>query len=88
MPQIKAAEKALRQTKKRTLRNNQVRQNLDYLSRYFKKAVAAKDAAKAEEFAKKMLKMLDKAAQKNIIKNKTAARRKSRLMKKVNALKK
>lgn len=87
MPQMKAAEKALRQTKKRTLKNNQIRKNLDYLERNFKKAIIAKDQQKAQEIVKQLVKALDKAAQKQVIKKNNAARKKSRVMKKVRAVK-
>ena len=88
MPQKKSAEKALRQIKKRTERNDLVKKNLDYLFRNFKKAINNNDGAKAEELSKKIIKSLDKSAKKNIIKKNTAARKKSRMMKKVNDLKK
>jgi len=87
MPQMKAAEKALRQTKKRTVKNNQIRKKLDYLLRSFKKAINAKDGQKSQEIAKQLAKALDKAAQKQVIKKNNAARKKSRLMKKVKAIK-
>jgi len=87
MPQMKAAEKALRQTKKRTVKNNQIKKNLDYLLRSFKKAINAKDGQKSQEIAKQLAKALDKAAQKQVIKKNNAARKKSRLMKKVKAIK-
>ncbi len=88
MPQTKSAKKALRQTKKRTKRNFKVKKDLDYLFRQLKKALNQSDKAKTEEFSKKLIKALDKAAQKKVIKKNTAARKKSRLMKKVNKLKK
>lgn len=87
MPQKKAAEKALRQTKKHTLNNNLVRQNIDYLLRQFKKALAANDKAKADDFAKKLIQTFDKATKKHILHRNNAARKKSRVMKKVNAMK-
>jgi len=87
MPQTKSAEKALRQTKRRTERNDQVRKNLDYLFRQFKKALANKDKTKAKESAQKIIKILDKAAKRNIIHKNKAARKKSDLMKEVNKLK-
>ena len=88
MPQTKSAKKALKQTKTRTQRNKQVRQNIDILFRNFKKFLSNKDQTKTEEFAKKLVKAIDKAAQKNVIHKNKAARKKSRMMKKVNELKK
>lgn len=87
MPQTKSAAKALRQTKRRTERNDKVRKNLDYLFRQFKKALTNKDKSKTEEYAQKLIKALDKAAKRRIIHPNKAARKKSDLMKKVNKFK-
>lgn len=82
MPNIQAAIKHLRQTKKRTARNNKVRAGLDITIRYARKAVAGgKDVS---THVKAAIKALDKAAQKGVIKAGNAARKKSRLMKLVN----
>jgi len=88
MPQTKSAAKALRQTHKKTLRNNSVKKELASLSRNFKKAINSNDKNKADELAKQIIKKLDKAAQKNIIHENKVARIKSRMMKKIKALKK
>ena len=82
MPIKQSAKKALRQIKKRTIANTVVRDA-------YKKAV--KDVMKAIEAGEKDLaekvrlaqKKLDKAAKKGVIKRKTAARKLSRLAKKV-----
>ena len=87
MPQTKSAKKSLRQTERRTVRNNQIRKNLDYLWRQFKKALNNNDKAKIDELTKKLIKALDKAAQKNVIHKNKVARNKSRMIKKVNNLK-
>jgi small subunit ribosomal protein S20 len=84
MPQKKSAEKALRQIKRKTERNDNVRRNLDYLYRQFKKALNSNDKEKMQKIAKDLSKSLDKAAQKNVIHKNAAGRKKSRLMKKVN----
>ena len=82
MPIKQSAKKALRQIKKRTIANTVVRDA-------YKKAV--KDVVKTIETGEKDLaekvrlaqKKLDKAAKKGIIKRQTAARKLSRLAKKV-----
>ncbi len=87
MPIKKAAFKALKQTKKRTAFNNKIKANIDYLKRKLRKALEGKNKQTAQELFAKISKALDKASQKNIIKKNTASRTKSRLAKKVNALK-
>lgn len=49
-------------------------------------AIAANDAKTAQEWAKKAMQALDKAAKKSVISKNTAARKKSRLNKKVKAI--
>lgn len=74
MPNIKAAEKWVRQTEKRTTRNLDVKTRLKTL---YKKAVSAQDA----EVSKSVEAQFDKAAQKGIIHPNKAARKKSRMAK-------
>ncbi len=74
MPNIKAAEKWMRQTEKRTTRNKDVTTRLKTV---FKKAVATKDG----EVAKHVESQFDKAAKSGIIHKNKAARKKSRLAK-------
>lgn len=88
MAHNQAALKDIRQTKKRTKRNKNVKEHLAYLKKQTQKAVEKKDTARAEDFYKKLVKSVDKAAKRNIVKKNTANRRKSRLAKKINALKK
>ncbi|MFH1598631.1 MAG: 30S ribosomal protein S20 [Patescibacteria group bacterium] len=87
MPIKKAAFKDLRQTKKKTAKNLQEKQSFKYLLKQTRKAIEAKNKAGAAESLKKAIKALDKAAQHNLLKKNTASRYKSRLTKKVNALK-
>ncbi len=84
MPIKKSALKELRKTKKRTLRNINVKKELEHLLKRTRKAIDANKIDEAKDWAKKTLKALDKAAQKRVIKKNTAARKKSRLMKKIN----
>lgn len=74
MPNIKAAEKWMRQTEKRTTRNKDVKTRLKTI---FKKAVGTQD----EQTAKAVESAFDKAAKSGIIHPNKAARKKSRLVK-------
>ena len=86
MPQLKQSAKRLRQSKKHAIANKKVKDGLDYLFRQFKKSLLAKDKAKAADWSKKLIKSIDKATQKNIYKKNNAARKKSRMIKKLNQL--
>lgn len=86
MPNLKASKKDLRQSKQRAVRNKVVKDELHSLRRKFRLALTEKDSAKVNELAKALVQKFDKATQKNIIKKNTAARYKSRMMKKVNAI--
>jgi small subunit ribosomal protein S20 len=88
MPQLKSSAKRLRQSIKRAKSNKAVKDNIDYLFRQFKKAIRNADKTAAQEYSRKLIKSIDKAAKRNIYKKNKAARKKSQLMKKVNALKK
>lgn len=74
MPNIKAAEKWVRQTDKRTQRNLETKTRLKTL---FKKAKSANDPAVASSVESQF----DKAAGRGIIHPNKAARKKSRLAK-------
>ncbi|OGF18420.1 30S ribosomal protein S20, partial [Candidatus Falkowbacteria bacterium RIFCSPLOWO2_12_FULL_45_10] len=83
MPNIKAAAKALRKSKKLQIRNTKVKSNLESLIKKSRKAIAAKSDT-AKDLIQQAIKAIDKAAQKGIIKPNTGKRKKSRLMKKFN----
>jgi small subunit ribosomal protein S20 len=74
LPNIKAAEKWVRQSDKRELRNRDVKTRLKTL---FKKAKTSGDVAAAPAVESQF----DKAAQKGIIHPNKAARKKARLVK-------
>ncbi len=83
MANIKSQIKRNRQTEKRNLRNRQVRSELHTRT---KSAVnAIEEGENAEEAVKAAIKRIDKAAQKGVLKKNTAARRKSRLQRRLNA---
>lgn len=88
MPNLKNAKKALRQSKTRAGRNKVALAEIHSLRVKLRKAVTAKKADEAIEVARIVGKKLDKAVQKKLLKLNTVSRYKSRLMKKVNALKK
>lgn len=75
MPNIKSAEKRLRQNVKRRLRNMAVK---SAMKTAIKKAISAKGADAA---LKEAISAIDRAAAKGVIHKNTAARKKSRLVK-------
>jgi len=84
MPNKDNARKALRQAAKRTAWN---RAKKDAFREALKKAANASSFEEAKKLVVAAQKSLDKAAKTGVIKKKTAARKLSRLMKKVNAKK-
>jgi len=72
LPNIKAAEKWMRQTEKRTIRNKDTKSRLKTI---YKKAVATGDA----EAGRSVESEFDRAASKGVIHPNKAARKKSRL---------
>lgn len=81
-----AAIKHLRQTKKRTEQNVKVKKSLTYLRKAALKAVANKDEKEARKLYTEFQKAADRAARKNIVKKNTAARKKSRILQKIQTL--
>ncbi|MCL4487083.1 MAG: 30S ribosomal protein S20 [Chloroflexi bacterium] len=88
MANTHSAEKAIRQSGRRRVRNRVVRATARSQVKGANSVIAAGDAAAAEQAALKAISQLDNAAQKGVIKKNNAARRKSRLMKKLNTLRK
>ncbi len=86
MPNTKSAKKDLLVHERNRLRNQSVRSRIKTLRQKAIKAVVANGIA-GETAVKLALKELDTAATKGMIHKNTAARRKSRLMKKLNAAK-
>lgn len=87
MPNLANAKKALRQSRKRAEHNKVIKAEIKSLRVKLRKMVDAKNLEEAQKVAQLVSKKMDKAVQKNIFKKNTVARYKSRLMKKVNALK-
>ncbi|MFA4845680.1 MAG: 30S ribosomal protein S20 [Patescibacteria group bacterium] len=86
MPNLRNAKKALRQSKKRAERNKVVKAEIHSLRVKARKLIDTKSVKEATEVVRMIGKKLDKAVQKNVLKMNAAARYKSRLMKKINAL--
>ncbi len=83
MPNKANAAKAYRQSKKRAARNL-VRK--DAFRNAIKKTLKAASLDEAKKMAKEVQQALDKAAKAGTIKKNTAARKLSRIMKRVNAM--
>jgi small subunit ribosomal protein S20 len=82
----KSALKRLAQTHAATERNRAHRTRLRHQVRTLRQALDAKDKAKADALFKPTLSMLDRMIQKGILHRNTAARYKSRLTVRLNAL--
>ena len=81
-----AAIKHLRQTKKRTEHNTNVKKSLTYLRKAALKAVSKKDEKEALKFYAEFQKSADRAARKNIIKKNSAALKKSRIVRAIQSI--
>jgi len=86
MPNKKSAAKELRKAVKRNAANKKVSNKMKDLVKTSLKQIKAGDKKVTEDY-KKTIKAIDKSAKKGVIEKNTAARKKSRLMKKINALK-
>jgi small subunit ribosomal protein S20 len=86
LPNIKSAEKRVRVTEKKRLRNKSVRTMCKTNITKAERLIFQGDTAAAQEAVAVAITSLDKAAEKGIIHLNNAARRKSRLMKKFNEL--
>jgi len=83
MPNNAAAEKRMRQEKRRRLRNRMVKSTVR--TQVTKARLAIDNEAEAQEAVRAAVSELDRAAKKGVIHRNNAARRKSRLMKQLNA---
>lgn len=87
MPNIKSAMKRVNVIEKKTLRNNMIKSEYKTAVKRFEEAVASNDIEKANELFSYATKKIDQACTKGIIVKNTAARKKSNLAKKLNAVK-
>jgi len=83
----KSALKRSKQSKEKRLRNRNVKSNLKTTMKAVSAAIEAKDPKKAQEVLSQVTPVINKAASKGVIHKKNAARKISRLTRKVNALK-
>lgn len=86
MPNKKSAKKELRKAKKRNIANRKTTATAKSLVKASLKKINSNDKSVKDDLSK-TVKALDKAAKKGVIKKNTAARNKSRLMKKINTVK-
>ena len=84
MPQTKSAQKEMRAAKKRRLRNKTARSLGKTRITKAESLIFSGELEKGKEAVVAAISSLDKAAEKGIIHPNNAARRKSRLMKKLN----
>lgn len=86
MANIKSAQKRIRITETKTLRNKMIKSALKTVIKKFEVAVASGNADEAKAAFVNAAKSLDMAASKGIIHKNMAARKKSRLAVKLNSL--
>jgi small subunit ribosomal protein S20 len=86
MPNTKSAKKRLRQNVRRRAHNRTIRSAMRTQMRKVRERLEAEDAAGAEAELRVATKKLDQAAAKNVIHKNAAARLKSRLARRLNAL--
>jgi small subunit ribosomal protein S20 len=82
----KSAEKRNRQSEKRRVQNKAVKSAIRSSAKKVQTAADGKDKATAEASLKDMIKRLDTAARKGIVSKNAAARKKSRMQRRINSL--
>ena len=87
MPNIKKKKKRVSVIEKKTLRNNMIKSGYRTAVKKFEEAVEAGNKAEAEKLFSEATKKIDQACTKGVIVKNTAARKKSNLAKKLNAMK-
>ena len=87
MPNSKSAKKDVIKSRKRRLRNQSVKSAIKTFVKKSRATIAGGDLETAQTLFNATSSLVDKAAKRGIIHKNTAARRKSRLAKRLNALK-
>lgn len=87
MPNIKSAIKRTRVIEKKTLRNNMIKSSYKTAVKKFEQAIEAGNVEEATTLFSEATKKIDQACTKGVIVKNTAARKKSNLAKKLNAVK-
>lgn len=86
MANIKSAKKRIKVTEKKTLRNKMIKSALKTAIKKFEVAVEAKNKAEAATLYVEAARALDMSASKGVVHKNMAARKKSRLAAKLNAM--
>ena len=86
MANIKSAEKLNRQNEKRRQKNSKIKSSVRTAEKKVRKSLENNSNETAQVLFKEFVKKIDAAAGKDILHWKTAARKKSRLAKKVNSV--
>jgi small subunit ribosomal protein S20 len=86
MANIKSAQKRIRVTEAKTLRNKMIKSALKTIIKKYEAAIAASNTEDSKAAYVKVVKALDMAASKGVIHKNMASRKKSRLAAKLNAL--
>lgn len=86
LPNIKSSERSVKTDAERRARNFAVKSTIRTISRKVVESVAAGNSDEAQALLVKASRTIDKAAAKGVVHKNSAARRKSRLTRKLNAL--
>ena len=86
MPNIKSSERSVKTDAERRARNFAVRSTIKTVSRKVLESVTAGNSDEAKALMVKASRTIDKAAAKGVVHKNSAARKKSRLTLKINAL--
>ena len=86
MPNIKSAIKRVSVIEKKTLKNNMIKSSYKTAVKKFEQAVESGNVEEATKLLSEATKKIDQACTKGVIVKNTAARKKSNLAKKLNAM--
>lgn len=86
MPNIKSAMKRVKVIEKKTMRNNMIKSGYRTAVKKFEQALESGNVEEAKTLFSEATKKIDQACTKGVIKKNTAARKKSNLAKKINAI--
>lgn len=84
MPNMKSAEKRMRQNEIRRSRNRQRRSEMRTEIKKFRQLLSEQKKDEARKLLQRVYAVIDRSAQRGVIHSKTAARYKSRLTKRLN----
>lgn len=85
MPNIKSAMKRVKVIEKKTMRNNMIKSGYRTAVKKFEQALESGNIEEAKTLFSEATKKIDQACTKGVLVKNTAARKKSRLAKKLNA---